>query len=220
MKTLPITRPTLDDPLYSQKNPYQTFLLVLSVAASLPLLRGHPGSAILERQLSSDAVLLWGLCLLAGSLVALVGEFWPGHTWVGLIFERAGIGLVAVAALVYATVVWGSVGGTAAVADVGAWGTAGGLAALLGFLSWATMQPPSRPSATVGRGIATAVVGFAFGTYLGVVWNLTPKTAGVAYVVSIQLAWALSCGWRVWQISKRLRWIRQLLAEVEAGEGG
>ena len=106
MKTLPITRPTLDDPLYTQRNPYQTFLLILAAISSWPLLKGETGSAALEAELSDAAVMLWGVALLAGSLVALLGEFWRGHDWTGHVIERAGLALVGVAALIYATVIW------------------------------------------------------------------------------------------------------------------
>lgn len=84
MKSLPIDRPTLDDPVYSQKNPYQTFLMGLSVVSSLPLLSGHSGSAVMDEALSDFVVTLWGLLLLIGSLVVLAGEFWRGHTWTSL----------------------------------------------------------------------------------------------------------------------------------------
>lgn len=105
MKTV-LDHPTLDDPLYKQKSPYQTFLLVLCVISSWPLLRGESGSGALEQELSDPAVILWGVCLLTGSVIALVGEFWAGRTWTALVIERAGLVLVGLAAIIYATVVW------------------------------------------------------------------------------------------------------------------
>lgn len=110
MKTLPIERPTLDDPLYSQKNPHQTFLLVLSLFSAAPLLfGGSTGSATLDAHLGTFTVLMWGVCLLFGSLVALIGEFWPGHTWTALVLERAGLGLVGAGAAIYSFVVFTTV---------------------------------------------------------------------------------------------------------------
>lgn len=109
MRTLPIDHATLDDPLYSQKNPHQTFLLALSLISAAPLLGGSSGSAALDAHLGHTTVVVWGLCLLVGSAVALVGEFWPGHTWTALVLERAGLGLVGLGAGVYAFVVFTSV---------------------------------------------------------------------------------------------------------------
>lgn len=107
LKNLPINRPTLDDPLYSQKNPHQTFLLVFSLYAAAPLLTGRSaGSAVLSEVLNQATLVTWGLCLLIGSLVALVGEFWPGRTWDGLVLERTGVGLVGLGALLYSGVVF------------------------------------------------------------------------------------------------------------------
>lgn len=112
MKTLGLSG--RDDPVYEQKNPYQTALLALCVVASWPLLQGETGSATLERELSEPAVILWGLCLLVGSLIALLGEFWPGRTWTALVIERSGLMLVGLSALIYAVIVWTSVGGAGA----------------------------------------------------------------------------------------------------------
>lgn len=150
MRSLPISRPTLDDPLYTQKNAYQTFLLLLSILSSLPLLEGHANSAALDRELDDTTLLLWGTCLLGGSTIALLGEFWRGHTWTGLVIERFGVAVVGVAALVY---------------------------------SW-------------------------------VVWRAAGSQTDVAFVASITSAYGLACAWRTGQITRRLRWIRQLTREV------
>lgn len=156
MRSLPINRPTLDDPLYSQKNPHQVFLLLLSIVASWPLLRGQASSAVLEKALSDGTVILWGVALLAGSAVALIGDFWRGHTWDALVIERFGLGLVGVAAFVY---------------------------------SW-------------------------------IVWRTAGSQQDVSFAAAITAAYGASCTWRVWQITRRLRWIRQLLNEVEAMRAG
>lgn len=150
MRTLPIDRPTLDDPLYSQQNPHQTFLLVLSVLSAIPLLRGQTNSALLERELTPTALIAWGACLGVGSAVALVGQFWRGHTWTALGLERAGVGLVGAAIVAYTYVI-------VAVAD---------------------------------------------------------DLDDVAYVTSIQTAYAAACLWRVAQITRRRAWLRKLIAEL------
>lgn len=133
MRSLPIHRPTLDDPLYSQKNAYQTFLLLLSILSSLPLLQGHANSAALDRELDNTTLLLWGACLLGGSVFALLGEFWRGHTWNGLVIERFGVGIVGLAALIYSWVVWRHAGDRADVAFVAAITSAYGLACVWRF---------------------------------------------------------------------------------------
>lgn len=217
MRTLPINRPTLDDPLYSQKNPHQTFLLALSVLGNLPLLRGDISSAALSSQLSPIAAWTWAACLLVGSLIALGGEFWPGHTWGGLVVERAGLALVAVAAAVYAVVVWVSVGGV--LTGVHQWGLYGTLLAIAGVLAYATINGPVTAVRLAQRTVLAAIAGFSVGTYAGAVWNADPRTVGATYAVSIQIAYSLSCAWRVGQITRRLRYIDQLRAELYAERG-
>lgn len=151
MKSLDIGRATLDDPLYSQKNPHQTFLLLFSLFAGLPVvLGGESASAALDDAVSPALVTAWASSLLVGSLIALVGEFWRGHTWHSLIIERAGLSLV---------------------------GTGG-----------------------------------AF--YSVVLYCTVPDPAGARYVVGITAAYALSCLWRCVQITRRLRWIRGVVEEV------
>lgn len=152
MKTLLPGDPALDDPLYAQRNPFQTFLLTLSLVAAAPLLRGDAGSALLERELPELAVVLWGACLLVGSLLAVVGEFWRGRTWNGLVVERAGLALV------------------------------GGMA----------------------------------GVYAWIVWRATGSTDEVRYLLAVQVAYAAACAARVVQITRRLRWIRQVRIRVGA----
>ena len=95
----------LGDPLYSQRNPHQFFLLVLSVVAAVGLVEGATGSLVLDEALDQHAVIIWGLCLLIGSVTALVGMWWP-RTYVGLLIERAGLAVVATAAGLYAWLVY------------------------------------------------------------------------------------------------------------------
>jgi hypothetical protein len=106
VRSLPIKRPTLDDPVYEQQNPHQTFLLILSLFSAAPMFVTHSsGSAVLDKELSPDTVLVWGACLMLGSILALAGEFWRGHTWDGLQLERAGLLLVGTGAALYASVI-------------------------------------------------------------------------------------------------------------------
>lgn len=149
MKSLPVDRPTLDDPVYSQKNPHQTFLLLFSLFASAPVIfGGESASRALDRTVNPFVIMVWAAMLLIGSAVALIGEFWPGHTWDGLWVERIGLFLVG-----------------------------------------------------VGGGFYSGVIAFTMGAKAG-------------YVVGITAAYALSCLWRVIQITRRLAWIRELVDEV------
>jgi hypothetical protein len=149
MKTLPVDRPTHDDPVYDQKKPHQVFLLIQSLYASAPLVfDGESASHSLDKTVSPLLVTVWGAVLLIGSTVALVGEFWRGHTWTSLILERIGLALV-------------------------------------------------------GTG----------GAFYCIVLALTTGP-GTRYVVGVTTAYALSCLWRVGQITRRLRWIRELVDEV------
>lgn len=139
------------DPLYSQRNPYQIFLLGLSIIVSVPLLRGDAGSGVLEHELDNRTVIAWGIGLLVGSVMAFVGEFWPGRQWTSLVLERFGLMLVAGAAAVYA----------------------------------------------------------------GVVLLSVSDRTDVAYLSAVQLAYALSCGWRCYQITRRLAWIRLVVEDYD-----
>jgi hypothetical protein len=100
------------DPLASARNPQQVFLLVLSLIASLPLLGGNAGSQSLESNLPDAVVIGWGICLLIGTAMALVGVLWPRakvygrpQRWISLVLERSGLLLTAAAIFIYALVI-------------------------------------------------------------------------------------------------------------------
>lgn len=89
-------------------NPFEVFLLTLSLVSSIGLLRGHSGSALLDERLSDFAVTLWGTCLMAGSGLALAGVYCYRKVdtlMPGLYLERAGLTLVGAAATAYSYVV-------------------------------------------------------------------------------------------------------------------
>lgn len=131
--------PRLDDPLYAQRNPFQTFLLGFGVAASVPLVRGESGSALLEAELSDLAVILWGTALLLGSILGLLGMVWPRHpdtrAWTGLVIERTGLLLVGGVGAVYALAVFQSVDDKADVAYI-----VGVQSAFVGACLWRVIQ--------------------------------------------------------------------------------
>lgn len=105
MKSLPAHRPTFDDPIYSQRNPHQTFLLAFSFLASVPVIVGaESGSAALNAELSPSGTYAWAWCLFLASALALAGTFWRGRTWTALVIERAGLLMLCFGAATYVTV--------------------------------------------------------------------------------------------------------------------
>lgn len=149
---MPVKRPTLDDPMYSQKNPHQVFLLVFSLVSAAPLMwNGQSGVPAMDRALNDLAVQAWGGCLLFGSIMALVGQWWRGHTWNGLVIERSGLGLVGTGAIIYSMVIW---------------------------------------------------------------FSASNVSGGPRFAAAITMAYGLDCLWRCGQITRRLRWIKALITEV------
>lgn len=87
-------------------NPFQLFLMLLAFTSSLPLLQGQSGSAILDAQLDTVDVVLWGICLLVGSGLDLIGMLTPWRRrHFGMVIERAGLILVGGAAGIYTYVI-------------------------------------------------------------------------------------------------------------------
>ncbi len=94
--------PQLVDPLEASRHPFETYLLVLAAVSGIPLAFGEPNSASIEATLPPLLVTGWGVMLVAGSLLALLGLYWRGHSGTGLLMERAGLVGVGGASLVYA----------------------------------------------------------------------------------------------------------------------
>lgn len=91
------------DPLAASRHPFETYLLALAAISGLPLIIGEPTSGTIDEALPYPLVLVWGLMLLVGSTIALVGLYWRGRSATGLVLERAGLIGVGGASLVYAT---------------------------------------------------------------------------------------------------------------------
>jgi hypothetical protein len=90
-------------------NPFEVFILVLAIPASYPLLHAKSGSSVLDDRLSPQMIVLWGICLGLGCVLALYGV-WCYHSHKrlvqGLWFESGGLALVGLASLIYAFVVF------------------------------------------------------------------------------------------------------------------
>lgn len=88
-------------------NPFHVFLLALALVSSLGFLQGHSGSQVLDDRLNSLAVVLWGVALAVGGLLAITGVFCyrdRRRLMAGLLLERAGLLLVGTAASIYTLV--------------------------------------------------------------------------------------------------------------------
>lgn len=93
------------DPLHSGRHPFQTFMLVFVVASSVPLVVGRVTAGSMEATMPRWAVLTWGLALLGGACVALIGSFWRGKYDTALLLERMGLDVTGFAAVVYGFVI-------------------------------------------------------------------------------------------------------------------
>lgn len=143
-----------EPPYVPPKNPFQTFLLLLSLTASIPLIGGYAGSAALDSVLTDTATVLWGLALMLGSSLALFGTWLPHRRRVGMLLERTGLILTGGAALIY----------------------------------------------------------------VGAMLKDTVEVEEIRYTASIHLAYGIACWWRVFQISKSLRWISKV--SISPPDGG
>lgn len=86
-------------------NPFQTLLMVVCFIQSLPLIRGDTGSTVLERTVSDKTAVAWGICMLVGSGMVLIGERWKRPHYMGALFERTGLLLFGAGALIYSGVI-------------------------------------------------------------------------------------------------------------------
>jgi hypothetical protein len=114
MKRQPLAELHADDPALRQRSPYAAFLLSLCLLAALPLVEGDPSVSTTIDAVGRAVAFLWGFCLLAGSMLALVGVFFPTRswrvTWDILLVEMAGAILVGGGALFYTYEFYNAVG--------------------------------------------------------------------------------------------------------------
>ena len=111
---LPPSRPVLRDPIVSQRNPFEIFLLLIGLVLGVLSLRGVSVSASVDAQ-GGAVTLLWSLTVGVGSFVGLVGVLMPlRYLGTSLQLERFGMMLMAAGCLVYAWIVLRTEGGPAA----------------------------------------------------------------------------------------------------------
>lgn len=95
--------PKLVDPLEASRHPFETYLLLLAAVSGVPLMFGKPNSASIAATLPHTLVVGWGVMLVIGSTLALIGLYWRGRSSTGLVLERAGLIGVGGASVVYAS---------------------------------------------------------------------------------------------------------------------
>lgn len=96
------------DPLRAGRHPFQIYMLALCVLASLPFLFGYATAEAVEKQLPLWLAFAWGMTMLFGASVALLGSFWSGSIANALTMERFGLAFTGGAALVYGLCVVGA----------------------------------------------------------------------------------------------------------------
>lgn len=101
------------DPLRAGRHPFQIYMLGLCVVSGLPYLAGYATAEAVEKQLPVWLALSWGILLLVGASLALLGSYWPRSIADALTMERVGLALTGGAALVYTLCVLGARSGLA-----------------------------------------------------------------------------------------------------------
>lgn len=94
------------DPLHAGRHPFQVYLLALCVVSGTPLVLGLVEPRTIEAALPGWLATAWGIFLLTGAAVALVGSYWQGDYANALTLERIGLVLVGSAAVIYGVVIF------------------------------------------------------------------------------------------------------------------
>lgn len=104
------SRPVLQDPLISQRNPFEVYLLIFGVIIGIAILQDIKVSATLQgNDVGGDASYMWALFVLLGSATALIGITIPPRNEIllvrGLQIERFGLTLLSGACVVFSVLV-------------------------------------------------------------------------------------------------------------------
>jgi hypothetical protein len=99
------TKISYADPLHAGRHPFQVYMLTISIITGVPILFGNIGAGSMAREIPFWLAFCWGLALFLGSAVALIGCYWHRDYATALALERAGLGFVGLAAVVYAVVI-------------------------------------------------------------------------------------------------------------------
>ncbi len=85
----------------SGKNAYQTFLMLLILISSIPLMLGVVNASNPSSALPLWTNQAWGACLFLGALGNLAGVYWRGRLLTGLRFELSSSGLLGLVSILY-----------------------------------------------------------------------------------------------------------------------
>jgi hypothetical protein len=103
-------------------DPRALFILSLCVFVGVPLIFANATPGTIAAKLDAVWVVVWGLMLSAGSLLALVGAL--RQTVNGVILEQVGSVSVGFACVIYGTAIWLAIGvaGSVPIVIVAGWG--------------------------------------------------------------------------------------------------
>lgn len=94
-----------EDPLGVPRNPLAVYLLIICFVSGLGMATGNTTARAVEEGVDPLIGFLWGLILLLGSGVTLVGMYWPWDVRPGLLLKRTGMFCTGVAAIIYGCIV-------------------------------------------------------------------------------------------------------------------
>lgn len=116
----------------TERNPLQVYLLIIAFISGTGFLVGTPTAGSIEAALPPLARYVWGFMLTIGSGSALAGMFWQGDPRTGLVVKRFGFVSLALAAVIYGTVLVAHVG----VGGFLVWGSVYGFSVACGERAW------------------------------------------------------------------------------------
>lgn len=89
------------DPMGEPRNPFQVFLLLVSLLNGTASLFGSYGAGSVAQYASNINLFIWGFLLFIGSLATLMGMYWLGDKRDGLLVKRMGLVALASPTLIY-----------------------------------------------------------------------------------------------------------------------
>lgn len=94
------------DPLTAGRHPFQVYLLTLALISGITQLIGNQPPDTITESLEPFMVTIWSYMLVGGSLLTLMGSYWPkAHYDTGLTLERIGLAFTGTAACIYGIVI-------------------------------------------------------------------------------------------------------------------
>ena len=100
----------------TSRHPLIVIFLIVIATSGLSVLLGAPAPGSVEEAVGSDGALAWGLALLLGSVLMLLGLILQPYDRLvayGVFLELSGVGMLGWAAILYAGAAWQLVGASA-----------------------------------------------------------------------------------------------------------